>query len=188
MPRHQIYIYRPIHSTKICASISYNSMEPFRPRCCFLDKKMPTCKYASSSYLDIAQKYPLTLQFSNVEPCRPRCCLSHKNKSSCEYTSSSYLHIAQKYPLVKVAVLKRGIVSPTMLTFTQKQVKLRICFVIIFIYIAQQYPPSNTALNIKLLEPLAQGASRFEKLLAPRKIYWPPFFPDRRLHSWLITT
>ena len=32
-------------------------------------------------------------------------------------------------------------------------------------------------------EPLAQGASRFEKLLAPRKIYWPPFFPDRRLYS-----
>ena len=41
--------------------------------------------------------------------------------------------------------------------------------------------------HIKLLEPLAQGASRFEKLLAPRKIYWPPFFPDRRLYSWLIT-
>ena len=40
-----------------------------------------------------------------------------------------------------------------------------------------------TALNIKLLESLAQGASRFEKLLAPRKIYWPPFFPDRRLYS-----
>ena len=39
------------------------------------------------------------------------------------------------------------------------------------------------ALNINLLEPLAQGASRFEKLLAPRKIYWPPFFPDRRLYS-----
>ena len=35
----------------------------------------------------------------------------------------------------------------------------------------------NSALNIKLLEPLAQGASRFEKLLAPRKIYWPPFPP-----------
>ena len=44
-----------------------------------------------------------------------------------------------------------------------------------------------SALNIKLLEPLAQGASRFEKLLAPRKIYWPPFSPDRRLYSWLIT-
>ena len=43
------------------------------------------------------------------------------------------------------------------------------------------------ALNIKLLEPLAQGASRFEKFLAPRKIYWPPFPPDRRLYSWLIT-
>ena len=45
----------------------------------------------------------------------------------------------------------------------------------------------TTALNIKTLEPLAQGASRFEKLLAPRKIYWPPFFPERRLYSWLIT-
>ena len=45
------------------------------------------------------------------------------------------------------------------------------------------YPIKVTALNIKLLEPLAQGASRFEKLLAPRKIYWPPFFPDRRLYS-----
>ena len=42
---------------------------------------------------------------------------------------------------------------------------------------------ASSALNIKLLEPLAQGASRFEKLLAPRKIYWPPFFPDRRLYS-----
>ena len=31
----------------------------------------------------------------------------------------------------------------------------------------------ETALN-KLLEPLAQGASRFEKLLAPLKIHWPP--------------
>ena len=40
-----------------------------------------------------------------------------------------------------------------------------------------------TALNIKLLKPLAQGASRFENLLAPRKIYWPPFPPDRRLYS-----
>ena len=43
--------------------------------------------------------------------------------------------------------------------------------------------PPKSALNIKLLEPLAQGASRFEKSLAPRKIYWPPFFPDRRLYS-----
>ena len=50
-------------------------------------------------------------------------------------------------------------------------------------YISQ----GEAALNIKLLEPLAQGASRFEKLLAPRKIYWPPFSPDRRLYSWLIT-
>ena len=35
-----------------------------------------------------------------------------------------------------------------------------------------------TALNIKLLEPLAQGASRFEKSLAPPKIHWPPIFPN----------
>ena len=34
------------------------------------------------------------------------------------------------------------------------------------------------ALNIKLLEPLAQGASRFEKLLAPPKIHWPPIFSN----------
>ena len=34
----------------------------------------------------------------------------------------------------------------------------------------------TTALNIKLLEPLAQGASRFEKSLAPPKIHWPPIF------------
>ena len=33
-----------------------------------------------------------------------------------------------------------------------------------------------TALNIKLLEPLAQGASRFEKLLAPQKSTAPQFF------------
>ena len=42
----------------------------------------------------------------------------------------------------------------------------------------------ESALNIKLLEPLAQGASRFEKLLAPPKstgppkIHWPPFFSN----------
>ena len=34
----------------------------------------------------------------------------------------------------------------------------------------------NAALNIKLLEPLAQGASRFEKLLAPPKSTGPQFF------------
>ena len=34
------------------------------------------------------------------------------------------------------------------------------------------------ALNIKLLEPLAQGASRFEKSLAPPKIHWPPIFSN----------
>ena len=47
--------------------------------------------------------------------------------------------------------------------------------------------PANifTALNIKLLEPLAQGASRLEKLLAPREIYWPPFFPtDVYIRDW----
>ena len=37
---------------------------------------------------------------------------------------------------------------------------------------------SITALNIKLLEPLAQGASRFEKSLAPPKIHWPPIFSN----------
>ncbi len=36
---------------------------------------------------------------------------------------------------------------------------------------------TNTALNIKLLEPLAQGASRFEKSLAPQ-IHWPPIFSN----------
>ena len=34
----------------------------------------------------------------------------------------------------------------------------------------------HTALNIKLLEPLAQGASRFERLLAPQKSTGPQFF------------
>ena len=34
----------------------------------------------------------------------------------------------------------------------------------------------NSALNIKLLEPLAQGASRFGKLLAPQKSTGPQFF------------
>ena len=38
----------------------------------------------------------------------------------------------------------------------------------------------KAALNIKLLEPLAQGASRFEKSLAPPKIHWPPIFFKRR--------
>ena len=33
-----------------------------------------------------------------------------------------------------------------------------------------------SALNIKLLEPLAQGASRFEKLLAPQNPLAPNFF------------
>ena len=37
---------------------------------------------------------------------------------------------------------------------------------------------SLTALNIQLLEPLAQGTSRFEKLLAPPKIHWPPIFSN----------
>ena len=54
-------------------------------------------------------------------------------------------------------------------------------------YVLLLHVRSVAALNIKLLEPLAQGASRFEKLLAPREIYWPPFSPDRRLYSWLIT-
>ena len=34
----------------------------------------------------------------------------------------------------------------------------------------------RSGLNIKLLEPLAQGASRFEKLLAPQKSTGPHFF------------
>ena len=36
----------------------------------------------------------------------------------------------------------------------------------------------HSALNIKLLEPLAQGASRFEKSLAPPKLHWPPIFSN----------
>ena len=36
----------------------------------------------------------------------------------------------------------------------------------------------QATLNIKLLEPLAQGASRFEKLLAPQKIHWPQIFSN----------
>ena len=36
----------------------------------------------------------------------------------------------------------------------------------------------HSALNIKLLEPLAQGASRFEKLLAPPKSTGPIFSND----------
>ena len=39
---------------------------------------------------------------------------------------------------------------------------------------------SITALNIKLLEPLAQGASRFEKSLAPPKSTGPQFFKRRK--------
>ena len=44
-----------------------------------------------------------------------------------------------------------------------------------------------SALNIKLLEPLAQGASRFEKSLAPQKSTGPQFFSNdvrnRRRHK-----
>ena len=36
----------------------------------------------------------------------------------------------------------------------------------------------HSALNIKFLEPLAQGASRFEKLLAPQKSTGPQFFSN----------
>ena len=37
----------------------------------------------------------------------------------------------------------------------------------------------DPAPNIKLLEQLAQGASRFEKLLPPpTKIHWPPIFSN----------
>ena len=68
---------------------------------------------------------------------------------------------------------------------------LSIMFLLIIIWVNQQHalwlcPNLTSALNIKLLEPLAQGARGFEKLLAPRKIYWPPFFPERCLYSWLI--
>ena len=46
---------------------------------------------------------------------------------------------------------------------------------------------SMAALNIKLLEPLAQGASRFEKSLAPQKSTGPQFFSNdvrnRRRHK-----
>ena len=38
----------------------------------------------------------------------------------------------------------------------------------------------KTALNIKLLEPLAQGASIFEKLLAPQNPLAPNFFKQRK--------
>ena len=41
-------------------------------------------------------------------------------------------------------------------------------------------PSDFTALNIKLLEPLAQGASRFEKSLAPPKNPLAPNFFKRR--------
>ena len=34
-------------------------------------------------------------------------------------------------------------------------------------------PFTLTGLQNKLLKPLAQGASRFEKLLARKKSYWP---------------
>ncbi len=37
---------------------------------------------------------------------------------------------------------------------------------------------THTALNIKLLESLAQGASRFEKSLAPQKSTGPQFFSN----------
>ena len=33
---------------------------------------------------------------------------------------------------------------------------------------------SATGLDIKLLDAVARGASRFENLLAPLKTYWPP--------------
>ncbi len=36
----------------------------------------------------------------------------------------------------------------------------------------------KAALNIKLLEPLAQGASRFEKSLAPQNPLAPNFFSN----------
>ena len=34
--------------------------------------------------------------------------------------------------------------------------------------------PFITGLDIGLVGPVAQGASRFENLLAPQKTYWPP--------------
>ena len=56
--------------------------------------------------------------------------------------------------------------------------KYRIIFLIIIIQPGSNIIIAYSALNIKLLEPLAQGASRFEKLLAPPKIHWPPFFSN----------
>ena len=32
----------------------------------------------------------------------------------------------------------------------------------------------TSGLDIRLVGPVARGASRFENLLAPQKIYWPP--------------
>ena len=37
------------------------------------------------------------------------------------------------------------------------------------------------SLEIKLLYPLARGASIFEKLLAPQKSYWPEYCKENML-------
>ena len=43
--------------------------------------------------------------------------------------------------------------------------------------VAESWPGSNTGmsgLDIRLVDAVARGASRFENLLAPPKTYWPP--------------
>ena len=66
------------------------------------------------------------------------------------------------------------------ISFTTIDWKLE-AMLLLHVFVLKSYVrPKNvlSALNIKLLEPLAQGASRFEKSLAPPTIHWPPIFSN----------
>ena len=68
---------------------------------------------------------------------------------------------------------RRSVARVALPTLTQKLLHRRHAKVNVVVLQGQEI---ITALNIKLLEPLAQGASRFEKLLAPQNSTGPHFF------------
>ena len=66
--------------------------------------------------------------------------------------------------------------SPIMIQSPLLTSLMALCIFSLFslVMLGQRYTTPMAGLDIKLVDAVARGASRFENLLAPPKTYWPP--------------
>ena len=106
--------------------------------------------------------------------------ISFKDKKVAIYLSLSLSHQLVSFMILKLYILFHFMAIPRVFYYEMMAFDPLLGYIldIIIIYFltesATKLCSTTSGLDIKLVDAVARGASRFENLLAPLKTYWPP--------------